>query len=65
MAARCCSGTPKPTKMGDTLVDHHQRHVVHLDQIARMHQQIAGAAGERGADLAVAQVQLGAFATAA
>src|ERR1039458_9789149 len=41
------------------LVDHHQRHVVHLHQVARLHQQVAGAALDGRVDFAIAQVELG------
>jgi len=41
------------------LVDHHQRHVVHLHQVARVYQQVPGATRNGRADLAIAQVELG------
>ena len=59
MAARCCSGHAEIDEDRRDLVDHHQRHVVRLHQISGVHQQVAGAAGNRRMDLAVAQVQLG------
>ena len=61
MAARCCSGTLKFTNIGRDLVDHHQRHVVRLHQVAGVHQQVAGAPGDRGADGRVAEVEFGAL----
>ena len=39
-------------------VNHHQRHVVHLHQVAGMHQQVAGPPSDRRADLAVSQIEL-------
>ena len=45
--ARCCSGTLKLTKIGVDLVDHDQRHVIGLHEIAGDDQQIAGPAGDR------------------
>ena len=41
------------------LVDHHQRHVVHLDQVAGVHQQVPGASRNGRVDLAITQVELG------
>ena len=44
---------------GRDLMDHHQRNVVGLHQIAGVDQQVAGASGEGRADLAVTEIELG------